>query len=200
MHSTRDIHPFDTTGRGRPLMSAVCFPCTAFRKLRRGVAFAGGSAVRSPRAAGDSRFSRCHQAARGGTGGHARAAAQGGRTAAKTKGRYRGDWSGPLQAQPATDRHRHPGAHVETRIGETEAGLRPLDSREQAVRARSIHAAPKSSRCWRRCNAPAGARRRRCWSARRRAAIAAHRHAARIGRPRSCADARRNLPPISASS
>ena len=75
---------------------------------------------------------------------------------------------------------------VETRIGETEAGLRPLDSREQQVRA-TLEFTPHRNRrgaggaATRRPAHAAGA----AGPARRRAAIAAHRHAARIGRPRT---------------
>ena len=52
---------------------------------------------------------------------------------------------------------------VETRIGDAEARLRPLDSREQQIRAPSIRAAARSSRYWRRSSAPAGARHLRSW-------------------------------------
>ena len=185
-----------------PLMSAVSLSAAAaFRKLRRGVAFAGGSAVRSPDAAGGRRLPRCHQAARAGTGGRARAAAQGGRTAAKAEGRYRGDRTGPHQAQPATDRHRRPGAQRRDPDRRGRGAAAPARRPRAADHAlRSIHAAPKSSRCWRRCSAPAGARRRRCWCGPK---TRCNRCAPRCCSDRSCpncADARRNSPPISANS
>ncbi len=72
---------------------------------------------------------------------------------------------------------------VETRIGDAEARLRPLDGREQQIRA-SLDFAPLRNRR----GAGSAAARRAAHAAgaagppRRRAAIAAHRHAARIGR------------------
>ena len=131
-------------------------------------------------------FPRCHQAARGGTGGHARAAAQGGRTAAKTKGRYRGDRTGPLQAQPATDRHRHPGAHRRDPHRRDRGRSAPARQPRAAGQGFARFTPHRNRRgaggaATRRPAHAAGA----AGPARRRAAIAAHRHAARIGRPRT---------------
>ena len=75
---------------------------------------------------------------------------------------------------------------VETRIGETEAGLRPLDSPRAAGQGFARFTPHRNRRgaggtATRRPAHAAGA----AGPARRRAAIAAHRHAARIGRPRT---------------
>jgi len=52
---------------------------------------------------------------------------------------------------------------VETRIGEAEARLRPLDAREQQIRASLDSRRSEIVEVLAACNAPAAARRRPCW-------------------------------------
>ena len=135
MHSTRDMHSTPPAA-ARPLMSAASLsPATVLRKPRRGIAFAGGSAVRSPRTAGDGRFSDAIKQREE----ELEAAREQQRKAAELQQKLKADIAAIGQDRSKLNQQLIDIAtqvrSVETRIGETEGRLRPLDSREQQVRA-----------------------------------------------------------------
>ena len=124
------------------------------------------------------------------------ATAKRGRTAGETEGRYRGDRPGSRQAQSAIDRHRRPVcAASRPASARPKARLRPLDAREQEIRALARFA-PRRDRGSAR--GPAARRPPHAAGfagpARGRVAIAAHRDAARrrrAGNARPRGEARR---------
>src|SRR4051794_32438353 len=135
MHSTRDIHSFDTTGRGRPLMSAV-----SLSVLLLSVSFAAASL--SPAAA---QTAAPTQQATAVSPDDIKQREQE-LEAAREQQRKATELQQKLKADIATigqDRSKLNAQlidiaaqvrGVETRIGDAEARLRPLDSREQEIR------------------------------------------------------------------
>ena len=171
MQPDRNIRSYpDTARRGQlasmriPLSIALLSAGFAGMSLSPATAQVAGDGA----AGRDRRLARRHQAARAGTRSHPRAAKERRRTAGEAQGRYRGDRTGPQQAQPAADRHRRPGARRRDQDRRRRSAAAPArQPANSKSAARSIRAAPRSSRCWPRCNARDGARRRRCWSGRK---------------------------------
>jgi murein hydrolase activator len=136
MHSTRDIHPFDTTGRGMPRMSAVWLSLLLFS-----ASFAAASL--SPAVAQS--VAPTQQAAASSPDAikqreeELEATREQQRKAAELQQKLKADIAAIGQDRSKLNQQLIDIATqvrtVETRIGETEAGLRPLDSREQQVRA-----------------------------------------------------------------
>src|SRR4051812_46141958 len=133
MHSARDIHSFDTTGRGRPLMSAV-----SLSVLLLSVSFAAASlspavaqsAQQATAVSPDAIKQREEEL---------EATREQQRKAAELQQKLKADIAAIGQDRSKLNQQLIDIAtqvrSVETRIGETEANLRPLDSREQALRA-----------------------------------------------------------------
>ena len=136
MHSTRDIHPFDTAGRGRPLMSAVSlslhllFASFAAASLSPAVAQSAAPAQQATAVSPDAIKQREEEL---------EATREQQRKAAELQQKLKADIAAIGQDRSKLNQQLIDIAtqvrSVETRIGETEAGLRPLDSREQQVRA-----------------------------------------------------------------
>ena len=136
MHSTRDIHSFDTTGRGRPLMSAVSLSVLllsasfAAASLSPAVAQSAAPAQQATAVSPDAIKQREEEL---------EATREQQRKAAELQQKLKADIAAIGQDRSKLNQQLIDIAtqvrSVETRIGETEANLRPLDSREQALRA-----------------------------------------------------------------
>src|SRR3954452_10210510 len=136
MHSTRDIHSFDTTGRGRPLMSAVSLSVLllsvsfAAASLSPAVAQSAAPAQQATAVSPDAIKQREEEL---------EATREQQRKAAELQQKLKADIAAIGQDRSKLNQQLIDIAtqvrSVETRIGETEVELRPLDSREQAVRA-----------------------------------------------------------------
>ena len=136
MHSTRDIHSFDTAGRGRRLMSAVSLSVLllsasfAAASLSPAVAQSAGPTQQAAASSPDAIKQREEEL---------EATREQQRKAAELQQKLKADIAAIGQDRSKLNQQLIDIATqvrtVETRIGETEAGLRPLDSREQQVRA-----------------------------------------------------------------
>src|SRR4051795_11240687 len=136
MHSTRDIHSFDTTGRGRPLMSAVLLSVLllsasfAAASLSPAVAQSAAPAQQAAAVSPDAIKQREEEL---------EATREQQRKAAELQQKLKADIAAIGQDRSKLNQQLIDIATqvrtVETRIGETEVELRPLDSREQALRA-----------------------------------------------------------------
>src|SRR5436190_4558432 len=136
MHSTRDIHSFDTTGRGRPLMSAVSLSLLllsasfAAASLSPAAAQSASPAQQATAVSPDVLKQREEEL---------EATREQQRKAAELQQKLKADIAAIGQDRSKLNQQLIDIAtevrSVETRIGETEADLRPLDSREQQVRA-----------------------------------------------------------------
>ena len=136
MHSTRDIHSFDTAGRGRPLTSAVLLSLLllsasfAAASLSPAVAQSAAPAQQATAVSPDAIKQREEEL---------EATREQQRKAAELQQKLKADIAAIGQDRSKLNQQLIDIATqvrgVETRIGETEAGLRPLDSREQTVRA-----------------------------------------------------------------
>src|SRR5437762_1684299 len=136
MHSTRDIHSFDTAGRGTPLMSAVSLSLLLFSAsvitamLSPAVAQSAAPAQQATAVSPDAIKQREEEL---------EATREQQRKAAELQQKLKADIAAIGQDRSKLNQQLIDIAtqvrNVETRIGETEASLRPLDSREQAVRA-----------------------------------------------------------------
>ena len=136
MHSTRDIHSFDTAGRGMPLMSAVSLSllllsasiCAA--SLSPAVAQSAAPAQQATAVSPDAIKQREEEL---------EATREQQRKAAELQQKLKADIAAIGQDRSKLNQQLIDIAtqvrSVETRIGETEARLRPLDAREQQVRA-----------------------------------------------------------------
>ena len=135
MHSTRDIHSFDNSGRGRPLLSAVSLYLLLFSAsfaaalLSPAVAQSAAPALQATAISPDAIKQREEEL---------EAAREQQRKAAELQQKLKADIAAIGQDRSKLNQQLIDIAtqvrSVETRIGETEAELRPLDSREQAVR------------------------------------------------------------------
>jgi len=136
MHSTRDIHSFDAAGRGMPLNSAVLLSLLllsasfAAASLSPAVAQSAAPAQQATAASPDAIKQREEELG---------ATREQQRKAAELQQKLKADIAAIGQDRSKLNQQLIDIAtqvrSVETRIGETEAGLRPLDSREQQVRA-----------------------------------------------------------------
>jgi septal ring factor EnvC (AmiA/AmiB activator) len=136
MHSTRDIHSFDNVGRGRPRMSAVSLSLLllsasfAAASLSPAVAQSAAPAQQATAVSPDAIKQREEEL---------EATREQQRKAADLQQKLKADIAAIGQDRSKLNQQLIDIAtqvrSVETRIGETEASLRPLDSREQAVRA-----------------------------------------------------------------
>src|SRR6476469_7433837 len=132
MHSTRDIHSFDSCGRGGPLMSAVSLSLLLFAaaSLSPAVAQSATPAQQATAISPDAIKQRAEEL---------EAAREQQRKAAELQQKLKADIAAIGQDRSKLNQQLIDIATqvrtVETRIGETEVELRPLDSREQAVRA-----------------------------------------------------------------
>jgi septal ring factor EnvC (AmiA/AmiB activator) len=135
MHSRRDIHPFDTGGRGTPLISAVSLSLLlsaslAAASLSPAVAQSAAPTQQATVVSPDAIKQREEEL---------EATREQQRKAAELQQKLKADIAAIGQDRSKLNQQLIDIAtqvrSVETRIGETEAGLRPLDSREQAVRA-----------------------------------------------------------------
>ncbi len=136
MHSTRDIHSFDNSGRGRPLLSAVSLSLLLFSanfaaaSLSPAVAQSATPAQQATAISPDAIKQREEEL---------EAAREQQRKAAELQQKLKADIAAIGQDRSKLNQQLIDIAtqvrSVETRIGESEAELRPLDSREQAVRA-----------------------------------------------------------------
>src|SRR5256712_3428843 len=137
MHSTRDIHSFDTAGRGMPLMSAVSLSlllllsasiCAA--SLSPAVAQSAAPAQQATAVSPDAIKQREEEL---------EATREQQRKAAELQQKLKADIAAIGQDRSKLNQQLIDIATqvrtVETRIGETEGQLRPLDSREQQIRA-----------------------------------------------------------------
>jgi septal ring factor EnvC (AmiA/AmiB activator) len=131
MHSTRDIHSFDNSGRRRPLMSAVSLSLLLFAaaSLSPAAAQSAAPAQQATAVSPDAIKQREEEL---------EAAREQQRKAAELQQKLKADIAAIGQDRSKLNQQLIDIAtqvrSVETRIGETEAELRPLDSREQAVR------------------------------------------------------------------
>src|ERR1044072_8739479 len=135
MHSTRDIHSFDA-GRSRPLMSAVSLSLLLLSasfvaaSLSPAVAQSAAPAQQATAVSPDAIKQREEEL---------EATREQQRKAAELQQKLKADIAAIGQDRSKLNQQLIDIAtqvrNVETRIGETEASLRPLDSREQAVRA-----------------------------------------------------------------
>jgi len=136
MHSTRNIHPFDTAGRGMPLTPAVLLALlvlsASFATTSLSPAAAQSAAPAQQATAGSPDAIKQREE-------ELEAAREQQRKAAELQQKLKADIAAIGQDRSKLNQQLIDIAtqvrSVETRIGETEAGLRPLDSREQAVRA-----------------------------------------------------------------
>jgi murein hydrolase activator len=135
MHSTRDIHSFDNSGRGRPLLSAASLCLLLFSasfaatSLSPAVAQSAAPAQQATAISPDAIKQREEEL---------EAAREQQRKAAELQQKLKADIAAIGQDRSKLNQQLIDIAtqvrSVETRIGETETELRPLDSREQAVR------------------------------------------------------------------
>src|SRR5882672_589609 len=136
MHSTRDIHSFDTAGRGRRLISAVSLSLLLLSasftaaSLSPAVAQSAAPAQQATAVSPDAIKQREEEL---------EATREQQRKAAELQQKLKADIAAIGQDRSKLNQQLIDIATqlrtVETRIGETEASLRPLDSREQQVRA-----------------------------------------------------------------
>jgi len=135
MHSTRHIYSFDTGGRGTPLISAVSLSLLlsaslAAASLSPAVAQSAAPTQQATVVSPDAIKQREEEL---------EATREQQRKAAELQQKLKADIAAIGQDRSKLNQQLIDIAtqvrSVETRIGETEAGLRPLDSREQAVRA-----------------------------------------------------------------
>src|SRR6478609_5784183 len=136
MHSTRDIHSFDNSGRGGPLMSAVSLSLLLFTasfaaaSLSPAVAQSAAPAQQATAVSPDDIKQREQEL---------EAAREQQRKATELQQKLKADIAAIGQDRSKLNQQLIDIAgqvrDVETRIGDAEARLRPLDSREQAVRA-----------------------------------------------------------------
>lgn len=137
MHSTRDIHPYlDTTGRGMPLMSAVSLPLLllaasfAAASLSPAIAQSAAPAQQATAVSPDALKQREEEL---------EATREQQRKATELQQKLKADIAAIGQDRSKLNQQLIDIAtqvrSVETRIGETEGELRPLDSREQQIRA-----------------------------------------------------------------
>jgi len=136
MHSTRDIHSFNTAGRGMPLNSAVSLSLLllsasfATASLSPAVAQSAAPAQQATAVSPDAIKQREEEL---------EATREQQRKAAELQQKLKADIAAIGQDRSKLNQQLIDIATqvrtVETRIGETEGQLRPLDSREQAVRA-----------------------------------------------------------------
>src|SRR6478735_1371966 len=132
MHSTRDIHSFDSCGRGGPLMSAVSLSLLLFAaaSISPAVAQSAAPTQQATAISPDAIKQRAEER---------EAAREQQRKAAELQQKLKADIAAIGQDRSKLNQQLIDIAtqvrSVETRIGETEAGLRPLDAREQQVRA-----------------------------------------------------------------
>src|ERR1043166_8233526 len=136
MHSTRDIHSVDTTGRGRPSMSAVSLAVLllsvsfAAASLAPAVAQSAAPTQQATAVSPDAIKQREEEL---------EATREQQRKAAELQQKLKADIAAIGQDRSKLNQQLIDIAtqvrSVETRIGETEAELRPLDSREQAIRS-----------------------------------------------------------------
>ena len=135
MHSRRDIHPFDSGGRGTPLISAVSLSLL----LSASLAAASLSPAIAQSAAPTQQATAVSPDAIKQREEELEATREQQRKAAELQQKLKADIAAIGQDRSKLNQQLIDIAtqvrSVETRIGETEAGLRPLDSREQAVRA-----------------------------------------------------------------
>jgi len=136
MHSRRDIHPFDTGGRGTPLISAVSL---SLLLLSASLAAASLSPAVAQSAAPTQQATAVSPDAIKQREEELEATREQQRKAAELQQKLKADIAAIGQDRSKLNQQLIDIAtqvrSVETRIGETEAGLRPLDSREQAVGA-----------------------------------------------------------------
>jgi murein hydrolase activator len=136
MHSTRNIHPFDTAGRGMPLTPAVLLALSvlsaSFAATSLSPAAAQSAAPTQQATAGSPDAIRQREE-------ELEAAREQQRKAAELQQKLKADIAAIGQDRSKLNQQLIDIATqvrtVETRIGETEASLRPLDAREQQVRA-----------------------------------------------------------------
>src|SRR5438309_3599394 len=136
MHSTRDIHSFDTAGRGMPLMSAVSLSLLllsasfAAPSLSPAAAQSASPAQQATAVSPDVLRQREEEL---------EATREQQRKAAELQQKLKADIAAIGQDRSKLNQQLIDIAtqvrNVETRIAQTEADLRPLDSREQQVRA-----------------------------------------------------------------
>src|SRR2546425_6608102 len=135
MHSTRHIHPFDTGGRGTPLISAVSLSLLlsasfATASLSPAVAQSAAPAQQATAVSPDTIKQREEEL---------EATREQQRKAAELQQKLKADIAAIGQDRAKLNQQLIDIAtevrNVETRIAQTEADLRPLDSREQQVRA-----------------------------------------------------------------
>ena len=136
MHSTRNIHPFDTAGRGMPLYPAVLLALLvlsasfAATSLSPAAAQSAAPAQQATAVSPDVIKQREEEL---------EATREQQRKAAELQQKLKADIAAIGQDRSKLNQQLIDIAtqvrSVETRIGETEASLRPLDSREQQVRA-----------------------------------------------------------------
>jgi murein hydrolase activator len=136
MHSTRHIYSFDTGGRGTPLISAVSL---SLLLLSASLAAASLSPAVAQSAAPTQQATAVSPDAIKQREEELEATREQQRKAAELQQKLKADIAAIGQDRSKLNQQLIDIAtqvrSVETRIGETEAGLRPLDSREQAVRA-----------------------------------------------------------------
>jgi murein hydrolase activator len=136
MHSTRNIHPIDTAGRGMPLNSAVLL---SLLLLSAGFAVASLSPAAAQSAAPTQQATAGSPDAIRQREEELEAAREQQRKAAELQQKLKADIAAIGQDRSKLNQQLIDIATqvrtVETRIGETEASLRPLDAREQQVRA-----------------------------------------------------------------
>ena len=136
MHSTRNIHPFDTAGRGMPLYPAVLL---ALLVLSASFAATSLSPAVAQSAAPTQQATAISPEALKQREEELEATREQQRKAAELQQKLKADIAAIGQDRSKLNQQLIDIATqvrtVETRIGETEAQLRPLDSREQQVRA-----------------------------------------------------------------
>src|SRR5882672_4775543 len=135
MHSTRDIHSFDTAGRGRRLMSAVSlsvlmlYASFVAASLAPAVAQSAAPAQQATAVSPDTIKQREEEL---------EATREQQRKAAELQQKLKADIAAIGQDRSKLNQQLIDIATqvrtVETRIGETEGRLRPLDAREQQIR------------------------------------------------------------------
>jgi septal ring factor EnvC (AmiA/AmiB activator) len=137
MHSTRDTHSFDTTGRGRSLISAVVL--LSLHLLSAGFAAAALSPAVAQSAAPAQQATAVSPDALRQREDELEATREQQRKAAELQQKLKADIAAIGQDRSKLNQQLIEIATqvraLETRIGETEADLRPLDGREQQVRA-----------------------------------------------------------------
>jgi murein hydrolase activator len=136
MHSTRNIHPFDTAGRGMPLYPAVLL---ALLVLSASFAAASLSPAGAQSAAPAQQATAVSPDVIKQREEELEATREQQRKAAELQQKLKADIAAIGQDRSKLNQQLIEIAtqvrNVETRIGETEASLRPLDAREQQVRA-----------------------------------------------------------------